>query len=170
MLKPSLAKLKFGDSVFSSLGTMQIRIRTRITRSWRSKCISCPQTFRYYSVSMSWTMRNSCRIMFKTSYRKHNIVGQCPSLVSTDNSSSHGIRNQSYSPSRKLSSCIVISRILHLGNGTKLWIVHDGIKLKNPLGNCWKRSTKYVKLAKRLALLHNAFESRYRNLILFSTF
>ena len=66
----------------------------RTTYYWRWKWMSYPHTFLYYSVSMSWTMRNSWRTIFRTSYRQQIMVGQCPSLVSMDTFTSLGIRNQ----------------------------------------------------------------------------
>ncbi len=87
-----------------------------ITRFWRSEWMSYPQTFRCYSISMSWTMRNSQRTMFRTSFRQYVMGRQCLSAISTDTSTSRGIWNQSHLSSRKLSGCIVISSILHPGN------------------------------------------------------
>ena len=58
-------------------------------------------------------MTNCWRTKFKTSYREHIMVGQCPLFVSMD--------NQSYLPSRKLSGCIITSSVLPSENCTKLW-------------------------------------------------
>ncbi len=141
----------------------------RITSSWGSKWMSYRQPFCYYSISMTSTMRDSLQTMIWTSCKQHIMLSQFPSLVSTDTSSLHGIRNQSYSSSRKLSSGIVTWSILHLGNCMKLWNMLDRIELMKPPGNCWKRLSKCVKLVKHSALLHIAFESRYLHPILSST-
>ncbi len=53
-LTPWLTKFKFGDGVFSSLDTMQIRILTPNYSSFKSMRISYSQTFSYYAISISW--------------------------------------------------------------------------------------------------------------------
>ncbi len=53
--------------------------------------MSCPQTFHYYSVSMSWTVKNSWQITFRTSHSQHIMVGQCLLLVSIDTWNSKSI-------------------------------------------------------------------------------
>ncbi len=131
--------------------------------------MSYRQPFCYYSISMSSTMRDSFQTMFWTSCKQHIMLSTFPSLVSTDTSTFHGIRNQSYSSSRKLSSCIVTWSTRHLENCMKLWNMHDRIELMKPLGNCWARLSKRVKLVKHSALLHTACESRYLHPILSST-
>ncbi len=87
--------------------------------------------FRYYSGSMSCTIRKSWGTTIKTSYRQQVVFGQCPSFVSTDTSTSLQIRSQSYLLSRKLSSSIVTSSILRLGSYTRLWNGHDRLSNHN---------------------------------------
>ncbi len=113
--------------------------------------------FRYYTVSTFWTIRNSWRATFWTSWKLDNIISQSLSLVSTNTFTSSRIQRRSDLWCLRLSVSSVTSSKLCLKNCGKLWNVHSENKFMKPLENSWKITQSRGRLSTYSALFHNAF-------------